>query len=175
MLNHCSSFTISGGTFNIQPRPDVDRSHSASRSPQMFHFVRLGDLNLLAQISCEDVVEYREVLRRRTGVVVRRQREVVGSRAFFQAEVNGIPGTLTAVISRGKNVDKVNTDFSNDVFAHISPQWMTEIEKHETFRYVDSRSHGIMSDQVDRHPSLVQLHAVSVGRGMSALIYREGE
>lgn len=120
MLDHCSSFTISGGTFNIQSKLDVDRSRTASRSPQMFHVVRLGDLNLLTQIFSEDIVEYREVCRRRTGVVVRRQRIVVGTRATFHAEVHGILGPVTAVVFQGRNAAKVKPSSLNVLFTYMS-------------------------------------------------------
>ncbi|KAJ7436282.1 hypothetical protein B0H11DRAFT_660524 [Mycena galericulata] len=145
MFEQCSNFTIFGGTFitypestAVQPRCSIA---TKPRSPS-FRSIPLGDLNLLSEIGIQEIVEYRDVRRHKTGVLIRRQREVVGMRRIYQAQIFGNPGIVTAVIDQGTSFEK----------------WKTEAEKHETFR----------------HPSLVQLYAVTMTQAMNALIYTDG-
>ncbi|KAJ6597521.1 hypothetical protein DFH09DRAFT_1304320 [Mycena vulgaris] len=97
MFEQCSNFTISGGVFTIQKEPGLIHPARSciegpleSRSTPNFQSIRLGDLNLLAEIGKDDIVEYRDIRRRRTGVLVRRQRVVVGTRRIYQARVFGL-------------------------------------------------------------------------------------
>ncbi|KAJ7260331.1 hypothetical protein B0H12DRAFT_380448 [Mycena haematopus] len=146
MFNNCSNVQIVGGSFtNIhldsQPKSSITHSGLTARAgfAQNFHSVRLGDLNLLSEIGNQETVKYREVRRRKTGALVRLERVVASKRRIYQACVSGRPGAVTAVVYQGPDVEK----------------WMSEAEKHETFR----------------HPSLVQLYGVSVSRAMNVLIY----
>lgn len=116
MFEHCNNFTISGGTFHTHSQSTVaHRSHGDSaverRSPLPFHSIRLGDLNLLTEIGMEDVVEYRDVRRRRTGALIRRQQFTVGTRRIYQAQVLGNPRSLTAVIYQGTDFEKVDPTY----------------------------------------------------------------
>ncbi|KAJ7171429.1 hypothetical protein C8R46DRAFT_184858 [Mycena filopes] len=142
MFDYCSHFQIAGGTFNIiasggvRVAPVAERAYSTT-----FHSVRLGDLNLLKEIGQQQFVKYIDVHRRKTGVLVRRKREVVGWRGIYQASLIGTPGVFTAVIDHGTDLEK----------------WYSEAEKHEAFR----------------HPSLVQLYAVTMSKSMKGLIYTD--
>lgn len=116
MFDHCSNFTISGGAF-AQPewgvvRPSRSLNGGLLHPPHDFHSIRLGDLNLLDEIGAEEVVEYRDVRRRRTGVLLRRERVVTGTRRIHQARVLGKPGVVTAVIYQGTDLERVS--YSND-------------------------------------------------------------
>ncbi|KAJ7032201.1 hypothetical protein C8F04DRAFT_665663 [Mycena alexandri] len=143
MLDHCSNFTIYGGTFHnyAAEGPRVAQDAELQLSPN-FHSIRLGDLNLLKEIGKQQIVKYSDIHRRKTGVLVRRKREVIGWRRIYRAAVVGTPGTeLTAVIDDGTDLEK----------------WRSEAEKHETFR----------------HPCLVQLYAVTMSQTMKGLIYTD--
>ncbi|KAJ6571223.1 hypothetical protein B0H19DRAFT_1129472 [Mycena capillaripes] len=131
MFQQCKNFKISGGSFLIQQESDFgsrarfarDQAHAPTlRAPcisSSFNSVRLGDLNLIAELGTEEIVEYRDVWRRKTKALARRERVVVGLRRIYKAWVFGTPGTLTAVVYEGVNFDK----------------WKSEVEKHETFRH----------------------------------------
>jgi hypothetical protein len=69
--------------------------------------VRLGDLKLISEIGKEEIVEYHEVRRRKTGALIRRNKVVVGERRRFEVSVSGRPETLTAVVYKDTNIDKV--------------------------------------------------------------------
>ncbi|KAJ7779727.1 hypothetical protein B0H16DRAFT_1499679 [Mycena metata] len=143
MLDHCNNFTIYGGTFNnyAPEGPRVTQDVEPPLSPN-FHSIRLGDLNLLKEIGKQQIVKYSDIHRRKTGVLVRRECEVVGCRRIYRASVVGTPATqLTAVIDEGTDLEK----------------WRSEAEKHEMFR----------------HPSLVQLYAVTMSRTIKGLIYAD--
>ncbi|KAF7350057.1 hypothetical protein MVEN_01307400 [Mycena venus] len=123
MFDNCSNFQIFGGTFHHQDSPTApargrDVFADDPGFPQNFRFIQLGDLDLLEEICKENIVEYREIRRRKTKPLVRRERRVVGKRKICQVRVPGRPGTLTAVLYKGTEFEK----------------WRTEAEKHETFR-----------------------------------------
>ncbi|KAJ7804512.1 hypothetical protein B0H14DRAFT_1616330 [Mycena olivaceomarginata] len=122
MFHKCSNFQIIGGVFIGHPESRSSRTRRALTNPSFlanFHRVRLGDLKLISEIGKEEIVEYHEVRRRKTGALIRRNKVVVGERRRFEASVSGRPETLTAVVYKDTNIDK----------------WRIEVEKHETFRH----------------------------------------
>ncbi|KAJ7174093.1 hypothetical protein C8R43DRAFT_635402 [Mycena crocata] len=108
----CTNFTVSGGTFEIRnPQSPEDRSD--------YRTIRPGDLNLLTEIGKEDIVEYHEVRRQRTGALVRRHKVIVGTRRIHQARIFGNPERVTVVVYKGPQFDK----------------WKAEAEQREHFRH----------------------------------------
>jgi hypothetical protein len=98
--------------------------------------VRLGDLNLLKEVAIQNVVECRDVLNKRTGVVKRRAPVVVGVRRIHRARVIGMQEDFTVVVYEGSDFEKAshitlliccscNSDFS---------QHRTYAEQREEFR-----------------------------------------
>ncbi|KAF8148532.1 hypothetical protein K438DRAFT_948987 [Mycena galopus ATCC 62051] len=127
MFHNCSNVQISGGVFTVlsdeseSSDPPIARralAHDPGFSRD-FRSIRLCDLNLLSEIGKQEIVEYHEVRRRKTGALVRRDRDVVGTRRIYQARVLGRQEILTAVIYQGIDIEK----------------WTTEAKKHETFRH----------------------------------------
>jgi hypothetical protein len=66
--------------------------------PTDFRIVKLGDLNLLDEISKYNVVERRPVHRKKTGAVVRHVEVVVGTRRIYRARIFGSQDPMTAVV-----------------------------------------------------------------------------
>ncbi|KAJ7930787.1 hypothetical protein B0H13DRAFT_2309405 [Mycena leptocephala] len=89
-LENCRDFTIQGGTFNV--------STTVEQSPGDFRIVKLGDLNLLDEIDKHDVVKRRPVHRKKTGVVVRHVKVIVGTRRIYRARIFGSQDPMTAVV-----------------------------------------------------------------------------
>ncbi|KAJ7462951.1 hypothetical protein FB451DRAFT_1404111 [Mycena latifolia] len=91
MFDHCSNFTISGGTFNIWERPASPRSD--------FRSIRLGDLNLLKQVGAVQTLKSDVIDRRGEMSVVRNV--VVGTRRVYRARIFGSQDPMTAVVYEG--------------------------------------------------------------------------
>ncbi|KAJ6483398.1 hypothetical protein C8R45DRAFT_1075596 [Mycena sanguinolenta] len=99
ILNNCQNFTISGGTFTTQVNAsDLDESD--------FRRVRLGDLRLLKEVAKQNIVEYHEVLHKKTKAVKCRVPRVVGLRQIHQARVHGSREEFTAVVYQGSGFEK---------------------------------------------------------------------
>jgi hypothetical protein len=69
--------------------------------------VRLGDLKLVKEVAKQDIIVYRDILHKRTGVVKRRMLEVVGVRKVHQARIVGFQEDFTAVVYEGSECEKV--------------------------------------------------------------------
>lgn len=116
MFDHCSNFTVSGGAFDSYAESRLVRPsytfgglpEISQYSPHDFRLIRLGDLDLQAEIGAEEIVEFRDVRRRRTGALIRRQRVVVGTRRVCRARVLGSAGVLTAAIYEGTDLERVS-------------------------------------------------------------------
>ncbi|KAJ7901331.1 hypothetical protein B0H13DRAFT_2336208 [Mycena leptocephala] len=91
VLENCRDFMIQGGTFNV--------SSTTVEQPQgNFRVVKLGDLNLLDEIDKHDVVEWHPIHRKKTGVVVRHIKVVVGTQRIYRARIFGSQDPMTAVV-----------------------------------------------------------------------------
>jgi hypothetical protein len=73
------------------PLPTID-------SPIDFRVVKLGDLNLLDEMGKQNVVEWHPIRHKRTGVVVRHIKVVVGTRRVYRARIFGSQDPMTVVI-----------------------------------------------------------------------------
>ncbi|KAJ7930767.1 hypothetical protein B0H13DRAFT_1858567 [Mycena leptocephala] len=89
-LENCRDFTIHGGTFNV--------STTVEQSPGDFRVVKLGDLNLLDEIDKQNVVEWHPVHRKKTGVIVRYVKVIVGTRRIYRARIFGSQDPMTVVV-----------------------------------------------------------------------------
>ncbi|KAF7348835.1 hypothetical protein MVEN_01403500 [Mycena venus] len=97
-FNNCQNFTVTGGTFNIQGHFNENNDD--------FRVIRLGDLNLLKEIDKQNVVEYRDIRRKRTGAFIRRVPVPVGVRRIHHARIFGSQETVTAVVYEGSGFRK---------------------------------------------------------------------
>jgi hypothetical protein len=148
-----------------------------------FRLIRLGDLNLLKEVATHNIVEYREVQRKRTGALIRRVPEVVGARKTHHARIHGSQEIFTAVVYESSDFEKVRpcsvvafqiSDAYSVFFSRtassprriaravsVSPMWQP------------SQPQLLISFS---HPSLVQLFgSTSSLRGFTALIYQDGK
>jgi hypothetical protein len=117
VFENCRGVKISGGIFNVTqvveaPSPDGQsrldsRAQPIPMSSSDFRTIRMGDLDFLEEVGKEDIVEYREFRRRRTGTVVRRIPVVVGARRIYRARIFGVPDTVTAVVYDDPNFESV--------------------------------------------------------------------
>ncbi|KAJ7930770.1 hypothetical protein B0H13DRAFT_881342 [Mycena leptocephala] len=89
-LENCRDFTIQGGTFNV--------STTVEQSLGDFRVVKLGDLNLLDEIDKQNVVEWHPIRRKKTGVIVRHVKVVVGTRRIYRARIFGSQDPMTAIV-----------------------------------------------------------------------------
>jgi hypothetical protein len=71
--------------------------------------VKLGDLNLLDEIDKHDVVEWHPVHRKKTGVVVRYLKVVVGARRIYRARIFGSQDPMTAFVYNDAQFEQVST------------------------------------------------------------------
>jgi hypothetical protein len=60
--------------------------------------VKLGDLNLLDEIDKHNVVEWHPVHRKKTGVLVRHVKVVVGTRRIYRARMFGSQDPMTVAV-----------------------------------------------------------------------------
>ncbi|KAJ7930679.1 hypothetical protein B0H13DRAFT_880541 [Mycena leptocephala] len=97
-LENCRDFTIQGGTFNV--------STTVEQSPGDFRIVKLGDLNLLDEIDKHNVVEWHPIRRKKTGVIVRHVKVIVGTRRTYRARIFGSPDPMTAVVYNGPRFEQ---------------------------------------------------------------------
>ncbi|KAJ7218442.1 hypothetical protein GGX14DRAFT_560781 [Mycena pura] len=101
MFDHCSNFTITGGSFNISHNP------CPSAPDEEFRFIRRGDINLLSYVGENEIVEYRAVRRKgRSGTV----RVVTGTRETYHARIFPSQDTFTVVKYKGSGFTKWKTD-----------------------------------------------------------------
>jgi hypothetical protein len=75
--------------------------------------VKLGDLNLLDEIDKQNVVEWHPVHRKKTGVVVRYLKVVVGTRRIYRAQIFGSQDPMTAVIYNDTQFEQVSHHVGN--------------------------------------------------------------
>jgi hypothetical protein len=73
-------------------------SYQPIYDPADFRVVKLGDLNLLDEIDKRNVVEHHPIRRKKTGVVVRYLKVVVGTRRTYRARIFGSQDPMTAVV-----------------------------------------------------------------------------
>jgi hypothetical protein len=73
-----------------------------------FRIVKLGDLNLLDEISKYNVVERRPVHRKKTGAVVRHVEVVVGTRRIYRARIFGSQDPMTAIVYNDAQFEQVS-------------------------------------------------------------------
>ncbi|KAJ7930691.1 hypothetical protein B0H13DRAFT_2309313 [Mycena leptocephala] len=99
-LENCRDFTIQGGTFNVS-------STTMEESPGNFRIVKLGDLNLLDEIDKDNVVEWHPIHRKKTGVVVRYLKVVVGTRRTYRARIFGSQDPMTAIVYNDAQFEQV--------------------------------------------------------------------
>ncbi|KAJ7435014.1 hypothetical protein B0H11DRAFT_2257702 [Mycena galericulata] len=153
-FDNCHNFTVQGGIFNVAADRNEDQGD--------FRTIRLGDLNLLHEISKQNIVDSYQVIRRkRTGAVIRRVPAVSGRRTIYQARIYGSSEEVTAVVYEG-------SDFEKASFLGFVPQRTLEYRK-----YIQHRSHAEWREGV-RHPSLVQLLGVTSSSRVKALVYNDG-
>ncbi|KAJ7930758.1 hypothetical protein B0H13DRAFT_2264083 [Mycena leptocephala] len=138
-LENCRDFTIQGGTFNV--------STTAEQPQGDFRVVKLGDLNLLYEIDKQNVVERRPVHRKRTGVVVRYLKVVVGTRRTYRARIFGSQDPMTAVVYNDAQFEQASHNLYRMVEAHIGQQF--------------------------RHPHLAQFFGLGCSVSVNALIYHD--
>lgn len=70
-----------------------------------FRTIRMGDLNLLQEVGKQHLVEYHDVLRKRTGAVKRRVAAVV-VRRINRARIYGSQEIVTAVLYESSDFEK---------------------------------------------------------------------
>jgi hypothetical protein len=70
--------------------------------------VKLGDLNLLDEIDKDNVVEWHPIYRKKTGVVVRYLKVVVGTRRTYRARIFGSQDPMTAIVYNGHQFEQVS-------------------------------------------------------------------
>jgi hypothetical protein len=95
------------------------RPHRSNEFYPEFRSIRLGDLNLLSEVGKEDVIEYRDVRRRKTGALVQRVKIVAGTRKILQVRIFGSQETMTAVIQDGPDFEKEGGYFRSFISTHF--------------------------------------------------------
>ncbi|KAJ7798833.1 hypothetical protein B0H13DRAFT_2297998, partial [Mycena leptocephala] len=138
-LENCRDFTIQGGTFNV--------SSSVEQSSGNFRVVKLGDLNLLDEIDKHNVVEWRPVHRKKTGVVVRHVKVIVGARRIYRARIFRSQDPMTAVVYNDAQFEQASHNLHRMVEVHRGQQF--------------------------RHPHLAQFFGLGCSASMNALIYHD--
>ncbi|KAJ7826346.1 hypothetical protein B0H13DRAFT_2290521 [Mycena leptocephala] len=138
-LENCRDFTIQGGTFNV--------STTVEQSPGDFHVVKLGDLNLLDEIDKHDVVEWHPIRRKKTGVVVRYLKVVIGTRRTYRARIFRSQDPMTAVV------------YNNAQFEQASHNLHRMVEVHRGQQF--------------RHSHLAQFFGLGCSASVNALIYHD--
>jgi hypothetical protein len=63
---------------------------------------------LVKEVSKQNIMEYREIPHKRTGVVKRRVQEVVGARKIHQARIHGSQEEFTAIVYHDSDFKKVH-------------------------------------------------------------------
>jgi hypothetical protein len=98
--------------------------------------VRLGNLKLVKEVAKQNIVEYREIPHKRTGVVKRRVAEVVGVRRVHLACVIGMQEDFTAFVYEGSDFEKVSYFKLSLNYPHDQQflQHRAHAEKREEFR-----------------------------------------
>ncbi|KAJ7910045.1 hypothetical protein B0H13DRAFT_1877097 [Mycena leptocephala] len=102
LFNSCQNFTVSAGSiFNIQ-----GNMYSSVADESDFAIIKLGHLNFLNEVGKQPIVEYRDILRARTGAVIRRVPVIVGLRRIYHTRIHGSQETFTAVVYEGSQFGK---------------------------------------------------------------------
>ncbi|KAJ6578856.1 hypothetical protein DFH09DRAFT_1310824 [Mycena vulgaris] len=99
-FNNCHNFTVSGGTLHVHGNNNSDESE--------FRTIRLGDLNLLTEVGKQNIVEYYDVRRKRTGAFIRRVPIVIGVRRMHRAQIFGSQEIFTAVEYDSSQFEQAN-------------------------------------------------------------------
>jgi hypothetical protein len=76
--------------------------------PADFRVVKLGDLNLLDEIDKQNVVQWHPIHRKKTGVIVRHVKVIVGTRRICRARIFGSQDPMTAVVYNGHSFEQVS-------------------------------------------------------------------
>lgn len=121
LFNSCQNFTVSAGSiFNIQGNMYSSVADESGEicsyfqpfvtepllSISDFAIIKLGHLNFLNEVGKQPIVEYRDVLRKRTGAVIRRVPVIVGLRRIYHTRIHGSQETFTAVVHEGSQFGK---------------------------------------------------------------------
>lgn len=86
-----------------------------------FPNVKLGHLKLLTGVTKQNIVEYRDVRHKRTGVVKHRVPEVIGVRRIHHAHLIGMQEDFTAIVYEGSGFERASHIPSLLSFSHKMP------------------------------------------------------
>jgi hypothetical protein len=143
-----------------------------------FPTIKLGHLKLVEEVAKQNIVEYRKVLHKKTKVVKRHIREVVGVRRIYVACVHGSQEDFTTVVYKGSDFEKASD------LTILVEWWSSEnstapgpcrtARRIPVQYFLPSIGSNYLTSYL-RDPSLIQLFGVTSSTRLKALIYYDGK